>query len=532
MIVHMSTTAMSAQDSLWLTMDRPNNLMVVDGAVVLAGVPAIDTVQRAFDVAVDRFPVLRSRATNTGSGWTWVLDEDFFIGNHVKALTLDGRADMSSLQEFVAVQRSQALNRERPLWQAYLVGPIELPDGTVGSAVVTRFHHAIADGVRLTQLLLGLCDPVGDPSVPDVGRDPNSAPSSVPGVTSALGASADIAVVTAEAARQALGSAFGTMSGLAGAVAGQARQAASDPVAAVVGMPSALAAAPGRAWSSAVDVTQASLDRVDEGLHLIRNPDQLLDALSELGVAESRPMNTLASVTKLFLTEGESTVWTGKPGTTKKVAWSTPMPLDVVKQIGRQFDATVNDVLLAVLAGALRRYLDERGGRINEAVWLVPVNMKPFDVTLPEDLGNYFALVMLSMPIQQVAPAARLADIHGRMQRIKHSDEPVFTFGLQRSMSFSPAAVGVFMTNFFANKSVGVLTNVPGPTGPMTFAQVLVTQVIGFAPCSGDQPMTATIFSYDGGVTMGFATDADLIPDPERLVELVLAEFEVFRNLG
>lgn len=527
----MSTIAMSAQDSLWLTMDRPNNLMVVDGAVVLGGVPAIDAVQRAFAVAVDRFPVLRSRAWHSGNGWTWVLDPDFHIGNHVKALTLDGPADMSALQQFVADQRSQPLNRDRPLWVAYLVGPLQLEDGRVGSAVVTRFHHAIADGVRLTQLLLGLCDPVGGTSVPDVGRSAEAGASPTSDVSAAFATSADLAAVTAEATRQALGSALGTIGGLAGALASQAKQAATDPLATAAGMPSALASAPGRAWSAAVDVTQASLDRVDEGMHLIRHPDQLLDALDELGVAESRPVNTLASVTKLFLTEGEATVWTGRPGTDKRVAWSTPMPLDVVKDVGRRFDATVNDVLLAVLAGALRRYLDERDGAINEAVWLVPVNLKPFDVDLPEDLGNYFALVMLSMPIHHEDPVDRLADIHGRMQRIKHSDEPVFTFGLQRSMSFSPAAVATFMTNFFANKSVGVLTNVPGPTGPMTFADIPVTQVVGFAPCSGDQPMTATIFSYDGGVTMGFATDAELVPDPEHLVELVLDEFEEFSSL-
>ena len=46
-------------------------------------------------------------------------------------------------------------------------------------------------------------------------------------------------------------------------------------------------------------------------------------------------------------------------------------------------------------------------------------------------------------------------------------------------------------------------------------------QVIGFAPCSGNQPMTATIFTYNETVTVGFATDAVLLPDPERLVALV-----------
>ena len=80
------------------------------------------------------------------------------------------------------------------------------------------------------------------------------------------------------------------------------------------------------------------------------------------------------------------------------------------------------------------------------------------------------------------------------------------------------------LTDFFANKAVGVLTNVPGPRAPLTFAGVGVHQVIGFAPSSGDQPMTCTIFSYAGSVTIGFATDAALVPDPRELVAGTIAE--------
>ena len=98
------------------------------------------------------------------------------------------------------------------------------------------------------------------------------------------------------------------------------------------------------------------------------------------------------------------------------------------------------------------------------------------------------------------------------------------TFGVQRVVSRSPAQVAFFLTNFFANKAVGVLTNVPGPKHEVSFAGSPVRQVIGFAPCSGDQPMTATIFSYNGGVTVGFASDATLLPDPDVLADLVVDE--------
>ena len=60
--------------------------------------------------------------------------------------------------------------------------------------------------------------------------------------------------------------------------------------------------------------------------------------------------------------------------------------------------------------------------------------------------------------------------------------------------------------------------------GELTFGGVPVAQIVGFAPCSGNQPMTATIFSYAGGVTVGFATDAGLVPDPQALADLVVQE--------
>jgi len=192
--------------------------------------------------------------------------------------------------------------------------------------------------------------------------------------------------------------------------------------------------------------------------------------------------------------------------------------------VGKAAGATVNDVLLAAVAGGLRRYLDERDTSIDEVVWMVPVNLKPFEDNLPPDLGNYFALIFLPMPLSLGDAHDRLGQMHHRMERIKNSDEAVLTFGLQRIVSMSPKQIAFFLTNFFANKAIGVLTNVPGPSAPMSFAGVTVDQVVGFAPCSGDQPMTATIFSYNGGVTVGFASDAGLVSAPDELVDYVVED--------
>ena len=500
----MSVVAMSVQDELWLTMDRPNNLMVIDGVMTLGEAPEPEDVLDVLRTTVDRFPVLRRRPVRTGGGWGWQNDDDFAVDRHFEYIEFDQPLDIVGVQKFLAEQRSQPLAKDRPLWRSFLLGPVRLNDGRVGAAVVSRFHHAIADGVRLTQVMLGMCQTEAVEVSARVSRKGAKADASGPGLTSGL-------VHAAEDTGAAV------LRGVGDVAAG---------ISAVVRHPrEALVAAPQRILAAAVSSALA----VEQGWELLRRPDRFLDFLEVYGLPNSRGTNDVTSLTKLVLGDSQDSVWTGTPGMNKAVAWSDPVPLDAIKRFGRANGSTVNDVLLAAVSGGLRAYLRRRGQRPGEIFWMVPVNLKPFEDNLPEDLGNYFALVMVPMSLDIDRPEDRLAHTRQRMHRIKNSDEAVITFGVQRLISSSPDQIATALTNFFANKAVGVLTNVPGPAQPMTFAGVPVHQVVGFAPCSGDQPMTTTIFSYNGGVTVGFATDADLVPDPAELAELVVADL---REMG
>src|SRR5690606_6704747 len=97
----MTTVSMSVQDALWLTMDRPNNLMVVDGSMVLRRVPEIDDVTAVLQGAVERFPVLGRRAVRSGMGWAWEDDPDFDLARHIHEVELEPGTQIEELQRFM-----------------------------------------------------------------------------------------------------------------------------------------------------------------------------------------------------------------------------------------------------------------------------------------------------------------------------------------------------------------------------------------------------------------------------------------------
>ena len=229
---------------------------------------------------------------------------------------------------------------------------------------------------------------------------------------------------------------------------------------------------------------------------------------------------------KLLLgTRNDPTIWTGPVGTRKVVAWSEPLPLAAVKDVARAHGATVNDVLVTCVAGTLHTYLDAHDSSCASVNWMIPVNLAPLDVTLPEELGNNFAVVQLELPTDTADPLAVLDVVKHRMGRIKSGHEAGLAFRLQELISGFSDVLYRASVDLLANRAVGVLTNVPGPPIPVYVAGRRVEGMVGWAPLSGNQSMSFTIYSYDGKVFVGIACDADLVPDHEQIVDGFAAAF-------
>ncbi len=484
-----------AQDSLWLHLDRPENLMVVT-SVLWTRTPVDPARLRSVvsDRLLARYPVYCQRPVAHGRTLSWETDPGFDLGDHLVVRNLPEGAGEAALQEFVATRRSEPLDPKHPLWTIDL-----LQDYRGGSALVSRTHHAMADGIRLTQVLFSLLDPVDGETAPHA---------KVGGAAPHREAVAQPVVRLGAAVLRALGD--------AGEKARQQAARVHPVLESAVALPVLGASAVAGAAGSAAGFVSSALSG---------GPRRAVDTAAG---AATTLWHSATGVGELLGPSTATGLWDGEPGVEKTAAWGDPVPLLTLARIGHETGTTLNDVCTALVTGALDRYFAAHGiarPDPSDLGWLIPVSLSSFDDELPATLGNHFSLVLAQLPLGRRTFAERLAEVHRRVARIRDSYEPVLTFGVQYAIARGPAALGLPASRFFAGKAVGVLTNVPGPRTPMTLAGAPVEGIVGWAPCSGRQAITICIFSYAGEVRFGFGTDRKLIPDPEALVEALAEEF-------
>ena len=455
----------------------------------------------------DRYQVFRSVAVRgDDDAWYWEEQPGNDFEAHFEHVRLSEPGDDAVLQELIGSQRTVPLDRDKPLWKMFCVDGYRVDGDQDGSAIFIRSHHALADGIRMVQLAMSLFDasPEGGAILaPPVHQHAAAAQAPGRSVVEQIQAGA------ASAARE--------LTGLgADAVAvslGLARMAVTNPVGAAHSAATMAATAAGETASW---LRSAMRPRLPGSGPLV---DFFSAAPGDVDIAR-----------KLLIgTRNDTTIWTGSVGTRKAVAWSAPLPLAEVKAVARAHHATVNDVLVTCVAGTLHAYLDRHDARCASVNWMIPVNLKALDAALPEELGNSFAIVQLELPTNVADPLAVLDVVRRRMGRIKNGHEAAVAFRIQEVISGLSKTVYQASVDLLANRAIGVLTNVPGPPIPVYVAGQKVEGMVGWAPLSGNQPMSFTIYSYDGKVFVGVACDSGLVPDHEQIVD---GFAEAFRRLA
>ncbi len=409
--------------------------MVIEALVMLDG--PLDRTrlhQLLQERVVDVFPVFSLRTQRSrvpGRLPRWVRTPGFDVADHVRDGVVDAPGDDAAVQAYVERFLDAPLPEHRPLWEVHVLSGLR-----EGTALFVRLHHALADGIALTRVLLSITD--ADAKATPARREP-------------------------------------------------------------------------------LPMGESLIDGIRPGVAITRARPS---TRGRSGVRFA--LHSPRVILKLLATRNPRTATSGAAGPAKRVVWSTPISLARVKELAAATDTTVNDVLVAALAGALHRYQTHHDGVAIDVHTMIPVNLRPLDLPLPTRLGNRFAVVLMALPSGRLGALPRLAETKRRMDIIKGSPEPLLTFGLIYTLGWVGTWMSRLGVRFFSAKADAVTTNVPGPPEHRYLAGTRIRGLLGWVPGSSHQTLGTCIFTYAGVVQIGFKADAGAIPDPER----ILADFE------
>ena len=185
------------------------------------------------------------------------------------------------------------------------------------------------------------------------------------------------------------------------------------------------------------------------------------------------------------------------------------------KLIKDTFGGSVNDVVLAVVAGALRRWLRSRGVRTEglELRALVPVSIRTDDQR--HQGGNRLAAMRAPLPVYVEDPAARLRVVRQAMDGLKDSKQAVGAEVLAGVQNFAPPTVlaQASRINFSTRLFNLLVTNVPGPQFPLYLLGRELQDVFPVAFLPRDHALAVAVMSYNGGMDFGLLGDYDAMPD-------------------
>ncbi|MFC7309687.1 wax ester/triacylglycerol synthase family O-acyltransferase [Streptomyces monticola] len=395
---------------------------------------------------------------------------DFDPARHVQlaCVARDFHAAAGELME-------RPLNRARPPWEAHVL-PGE--DGT-SFAVLFKFHHALADGLHALTLAAGVMDP--PPARAPRARADVPAPRARGDVPAAhTRATDDVAPATDDVAR--------------------AGDDAERPVRRGFGIP-------------------ALPDPRDL-------PNPLAPVRRRIGAA-ARALDIGVSVARATWGVRSTAALTSDATGTRRTAGAV-IDIDQVHRIRKKTGGTVNDVLIAAVAGALRRWLEERG-ESGDGVGpraLIPVSRRRPRGAEPD--GNRLSGYLIRLPVGERDPLERLRTVRGAMDRNKDAGAHRGAGAVALLADHVPPLghrIGGPVVAQAARLLFDILvTSVPLPSLGLKLAGCPLTAVHPFAPLARGQSLAVAVSTYRGHVHYGLIADAEAVPDLDRLAAALHAE--------
>jgi diacylglycerol O-acyltransferase len=467
---------LSPLDAQFLNVESPTtvghvgSLVLLDPATAAGGSWTLEAVRRVFEPRLHLAAPLRQRlvAVPLGLGRPyWVDDPHFDLEFHLRELALPSPGTRQQLGEQVARIHARQLDRTRPLWEAYVITGLE--DGM--AAFYSKIHHAAIDGVSGAEILETVMDLTPEPRLVEPEESafvPRPLPSTLDLVRRGLGAAAQNPVEVARTVPKSL---------------------------------SYLDQLPG-----ASNIPGARL--VAEAAGLV-----------SMAVGGGRPEIGHRSL------HPPRTPLNGHITAHRRFAYGS-VPLSDVKLVKAHFGLTVNDVVMALTASALRRWLlDHDALPGTPLVAAVPVSVREPGAG-DHAPGNHVSVMLAELPTHLADPRERLLFMKESMDEAKRHFEAVPASLLQDLSHAIPTALsGLAARALFRLATVpGLLfnlfvSNVPGPQLPLYIAGA---RVEGVYPISAVTDMTGglniTLFSYDGDLDFGLVACREMVPDVWNLI--------------